>query len=55
MWQSYILAGLVTLAIVLVVTAESWWSLATEFGSMTFVFIMVAGLSVLGLWWLGWI
>jgi hypothetical protein len=51
----YFLAALFALAMLLLVTVESWYALARESLTLIAVYAVVAGIAVAGLWWLGWI
>ena len=55
MSQSYALAALIAIAMLLLVTAESWYHLIRDVWTMLLVYIVVGGTAALGLWWLGWI
>lgn len=51
----YLLAALFALAMLLLVTVESWYALARESLTLIAVYAAVAGIAVFGLWWLEWI
>ena len=51
----YLRAALFALAMLLLVTVESWYALARESLTLIAVYAAVAGIAVFGLWWLEWI
>ena len=52
---AYVIAAVFGAAMLLLVTAETWYALARDSLTMLAIYAVVAGIAAAGLWWLGWI